>query len=392
MLKEKLDQAVAILNEQQIDAWLIFVRETSAPPDPIMDLIVGASVVWPAAFLVSRNGTKAAFVGAIDAAGVQMRTPFPVESYKTTIKDPLLRLLQQLDPRTIAVNYSRDDVMADGLTHGLYLMLCDYLQGTPYSQRLVSSEKIIASLRGRKSKGELQAIRESIAETLEIFTKVTDHLRPGLSEQDVAEVVNQELRRKGLTPAWGADHCPSVFTGPDTAGTHAGPTARKIEPGHIINMDFGVSKNGYVADLQRTWYILRPGEKQAPAHVQRGFDVIHQAIEKAAATLKPGVAGWVVDAAARDHIVQAGYEEYPHALGHQVGRSAHDGGGLLSPRWDRYKNLSFLPIEQGQVYTIEPRLTVAGHGVVTVEEMVVVTSDGCEFLSTPQCELMCVGG
>lgn len=157
-----------------------------------------------------------------------------------------------------------------------------------------------------------------------------------------------------------------------------------------MNTDFGVRYEGYVSDLQRTWYFLRPGESEAPAEVQRGFATIYGAIQAAAAALKPGVEGWTIDKVARQYIVDAGYEEFPHALGHQVGRSAHDGAGLLCPIWDRYKNLPFLKVEAGQVYTLEPRLTVPGHGVVTIEEMVVVNDKGCEFLSSPQTELLVV--
>lgn len=390
MYKEKMSQAVQILQEQNVDLWLTFVRESSAVPDPVMDLLVGAGVVWPAAFLISRKGQTVALVGAIDANGLIGHIPFEVQSYKTTIRDSLLEFLQQNDPATIAINYSTNDVMADGLTHGMYLSLCEYLQNTPWLSRLQTSEKIVAALRGRKSATEIARLREAIRETLAIFAKVTNFLKPGLSEQDVAAFVMEQVNARGLTTAWSPDHCPAVYTGPDTAGTHAGPTTRKIERGHILNMDFGVRKDGYVADLQRTWYVLRDGEKQAPAAVQRGFDTIHQAVHKAAAAVRPGVEGWTVDAVARGIIVQAGYEEYPHALGHQVGRSAHDGAGLLSPKWERYKNLPYLKIEKDQIYTIEPRLTVAGHGVVTIEEMIVVTETGCEFLSEPQMELVCI--
>jgi Xaa-Pro aminopeptidase len=389
--KEKMSQAVQILQEQNVDLWLTFVRESSAVPDPVMDLLVGAGVVWPAAFLITRTGQAIALVGSIDANGLIGHIPFEVKSYKTTIRDSLLEFLQQTDPASIAVNFSTNDVMADGLTHGMYLTLCEYLQDTPWLARLHTSEKIVAALRGRKSATEIARLKAAIHETLDIFSKVSKYLKPGLSEQDVAAFVNAQVAEKGLTTAWSPDHCPAVYTGPDTAGTHAGPTARKIERGHILNMDFGVRKGGYVADLQRTWYVLAEGEKQAPAAVQHGFDTIREAVHKAAAAVKPGVEGWVVDAVARDIIVKAGYEEYPHALGHQVGRSAHDGAGLLSPRWERYKNLPYLKIEKDQIYTIEPRLTVAGHGVVTIEEMIVVTEKGCEFLSDPQMELICIG-
>jgi Xaa-Pro aminopeptidase len=111
---------------------------------------------------------------------------------------------------------------------------------------------------------------------------------------------------------------------------------------------------------------------------------------KSAAALKPGVEGWMIDQVARDYIVSQGYEEYPHALGHQVGRSAHDGSALLCPRWERYKNLPFLPVEAGQVYTLEPRLNVKGAGIATIEEIVVVHESGCKFLSEPQKELITI--
>ena len=95
----------------------------------------------------------------------------------------------------------------------------------------------------------------------------------------------------------------------------------------------------------------------------------------------------VADAIARGYITDRGYEEFPHALGHQVGRHAHDGAELLCPVWERYGNLPYLAIEENQVYTLEPRITVAGYGVVTMEEIIVVRPGGGEFLSHPQREL-----
>ena len=84
------------------------------------------------------------------------------------------------------------------------------------------------------------------------------------------------------------------------------------------------------------------------------------------------------------------YEEFPHGLGHQVGRFAHDGTALLGPGWEKYSEKPFESIEKGMVFTLEPRLTVPGRGVVTVEEMVLVGNDGAEYLSTPQEELLLI--
>ena len=106
-----------------------------------------------------------------------------------------------------------------------------------------------------------------------------------------------------------------------------------------------------------------------------------ESIRLAFSALKPGVRGLDIDTIARGHIVSQGYDEYPHALGHQVGRYAHDGGALLAPAWERYGNLPFMPLEKDQVFTIEPRIYVKDFGVATVEEMVVITAGGAEYLS-----------
>jgi Xaa-Pro aminopeptidase len=93
----------------------------------------------------------------------------------------------------------------------------------------------------------------------------------------------------------------------------------------------------------------------------------------------------------RKYITDKGFPEFPHATGHQVGRSAHDGAATLAPEWERYGEIPFMKIEEGQVYTIEPRIPVEGHGVATSEEIIVVTKDGGKFLSHPQTELFYIG-
>ncbi|MBN2103667.1 aminopeptidase P family protein [bacterium] len=387
MINEKLNQAVRILKEKKVDLWLNFVRETSSSPDPVLDLILGTHVVWSSAFCLTRQGEKIALVGSLDVQNVKDHADYEVVGYVDSIKPSLLKLLDRLNPKRIAINYSTNDVTADGLSHGMYLILMEYLKETDFADRLESSEMIISALRGRKSKTEIEYIQGAIRETLLIFNAVTAVVRPGMTEFEVADFIKNQMKDKGLEPAWDPDQCPAVFTGPDSAGAHAMPTGRKIEPGHIMNIDFGVRYKDYVSDLQRTWYFMREGEIAPPEAVQRGFQVIRDSIKKAADCMKPGVEGRKVDEVARKHITDAGYTEYPHALGHQVGRKAHDGSTLLCPQWERYGKLPFSKVEAGQVFTLEPRLTVPGHGVATIEEIVVVNNDGCEFLSDPQEEL-----
>jgi Xaa-Pro aminopeptidase len=157
-----------------------------------------------------------------------------------------------------------------------------------------------------------------------------------------------------------------------------------------MNMDFGVKVNGYCSDMQRTFYIRNEGETEVPADVQKGFDTIVESIQKAKEAIKPGVQGREIDRIARDTIVNNGYEEFPHGLGHQVGRFAHDGTALLGPGWEKYAQKPFQPLEPGMVFTIEPRLKIENRGIATIEEMVVVTEEGAEYLSKPQKEIILI--
>jgi Xaa-Pro aminopeptidase len=186
-----------------------------------------------------------------------------------------------------------------------------------------------------------------------------------------------------LDYAWDKANNPIVNTGPNSQPGHTPPSARQVERGHIVHMDFGVKQDEYCADIQRVWYLRREDETRPPQAVQRAFDAVVKTIEAGARFLKPGVLGWQVDQHAREVITRAGYPEYQHAFGHQLGRTAHDGSTLLGPRWERYGDTPFGVVEAGQVFTLELGV-MTDCGFVGVEEDVIVTAAGCEFLEEPQ--------
>ncbi len=389
MIKEKISQAISILNEEDVDMWMIFGRESGTIPDPAADLVVGVHYTWHSAFMIFKDGDTVAIVGSLDAAELEKKGYYKrIIPYVGGIKEKLIEVLNEKNPSKIAVNYSEDDIMADGLTHGMYLYLKKILSDTPYFERFVKSEKIVSKLRGRKSPTEIERIKHAISETEKIFDEVTKFLKPGITERDVWEFVLDIVDKKGYETAWEREMCPSVFTGEPTEGeAHTGPTHKKVEKGDVLNIDFGLKINGYCSDLQRTWYILRDDEEDAPKIVKKGFKAVVDAIELAAKAIRPGMCGWEVDKIARDHIVSQGFDEFPHGLGHQVGRSPHDGATLLCPRWERYGNLPYLKIEEGQVFTLEPRVRIKGYGTATVEDIIVVTKNGGKFLSSFQRKL-----
>jgi Xaa-Pro aminopeptidase len=154
-------------------------------------------------------------------------------------------------------------------------------------------------------------------------------------------------------------------------------------------MDLGVRRDGFCSDLQRMWYVLRPGETTPPGDVQRAFNTVVEAIRAGAAALRPGRPGFEVDAAGRRVVVEAGYPEFKHSLGHGLGRAVHDGGTGLGPRWPCYGRTTERAVEAGNVFTLELGVMTAA-GFVGVEEDVLVTPEGCTFLSSFQQELFLV--
>jgi Xaa-Pro aminopeptidase len=391
LIQEKIIQAIRILNELHIDCWITFTRESAVNGDPTLPFLVPADLTWHSALIITKGGDTCAIVGEYDKKMVEDTGAYKkVVGYIEGIKKPLTDYLTSLNPATIAVNYSIDSEIADGLTHGMYLTLLDILTGIRYQDRLVSAEKVISALRQRKTLSEFRHIKEAIRETEKIFVRVARYIQAGMSEEQVAQFMRNEVKKAGLELAWDPHVCPAVFSGPDTAGAHYNPTKRKVKPGHILNMDFGVKVNQYCSDLQRTFYVLKSGEKKAPPEVQKGFDTIVESIERSRLAMKPGVQGIAIDAICRQVLKDHGYDEFPHALGHQVGRHAHDGTAILGPAWEKYAQKPFLPLEEGMVFTLEPRLTVERYGVATIENMVVVTASGAEYLSTPQKKLLLI--
>jgi len=386
LVQEKLEQAVGILREQDVDLWLTFVRETMLTKDPCLDLIAGTYSAWTGAFIVSATGERVAIVGRFDAPAVEHTGGYEVIGYDESIKPALRETVERLAPRSIALNYSQSDPAADGLTHGLWLELQETFGQTAFADRFVSSAPIVNALRGRKSPVEVERIRDAARETEEIFDIVTDALAPGLSELEIADVVHGEVARRGLGYAWGRDHCPAVNAGPEKEVGHAPPGDLSTRRGELLHIDFGVTRAEYTSDLQRVWYFLDEGEAAPPADVLHAWDALWASMDAGAAALRPGVAGWEIDAAARSTLVAAGYPEPMHALGHQLGRSAHDGGTTLAPRWDRYGSSPLGLVEEGNVFTLEYGTAVPARGYIGLEEDVLVTADGIEWLSSPQRE------
>lgn len=389
LVQEKVQQAIGILQEMDVDMWLTFIRETRTGSDPILPLIYGLDLTWQSALILTKSGERIAIVGRLEAEATRRIGAYDtILQYDQSIQPTLINVLERLNPNRIAINYSTNDVHADGLTYGMYQLLCKYLEGTPYLSKLETAEKLHSALRGRKTPKEIQFIRNAIRTTSTIFQRTFKSIKIGMTEKEVSDFMHSQLKEFGLQPAWELINCPTVNTGPDSPIGHVGPTDLKISPGHILHFDFGVLQDDYCSDIQRVVYFLRPDEKVPPPEVQHGFDTVREAVQRALEAMKPGVTGKSIDHIARQTVISAGYPEYPYGTGHQVGRVVHDGAAMLGPEWERYGDTPNYLLEAGQVYTIEPGLAVPGYGYIGIEEDVLVTPGGAEYLGDPQMELI----
>ncbi len=393
LINEKVTQAIEILKEKELDLWLTFVRETSGVRDPMLNFILGpGDLTWESALIFTRSGERIAIIGRLEKEAVERLDVYDtLLPYDTAVSGILRETLARLNPRQIAVNFSPNNVHADGLTHAMYLKLQEYLTGTPYADKLVSAEGIISALRGRKTASEVAKIKRAVEITGEIFQKTFEFIRVGMTEKEIGAEMHRLIGEKGVGFAWPMESNPAVNSGPDSPVGHSGPTDIQLKPGHLLHFDFGVKYEEYCSDIQRMVYILRPGETDVPPEVKRGFETIRNAIENCRATLKPGVMGKDADAAARKTVLDAGYPEYMYGTGHQLGRVAHDGGAMLGPEWEKYGDSPRQRVEAGNVYTIEPGLAVPGYGYIGLEEDVLVTEAGTEYLGAPQEKLILIG-
>ncbi len=394
VLRERVERLLPrALEAHGIDLWLVFTREEAA--DPLAGDLGGGDAVARMALLFHRAEQglrKTAIAASYDIAPLRQSGIYDeVLSYKSEgIKPHLKKFVGDIDPQRIAINVSRDMPIADGLTAGMR----DYLEealGEQLASRLVSSEPLVASFRGRRLPSEVQVLREAARHTDTLIRDALSRavITPGVtSERDVGTYLRARTAMLGATVPF-----ISVVAGPSRG--HSEPSSRVIERGDLVRIDFGITLRGYSTDLQRTAYVLRLGEKAAPSQIARMWNIARKAADRQIAAMKPGASGTEIDAIARRAMQEAGFKGPPHGTGHAIGFAVHDVGPLLGPDWpERYGTTVFLKMEEGQTFAVEPILYAPYEDVgkihIGLEEDVVITSRGAEMLHQPQASLILI--
>ena len=385
IVKEKIDQATKLLAQLSLDCWIIFVRETPMMSDPTLPMVIGIDVVWQSFFIYTRQGGAFALVGNFDAEDFRRSGRFTeVIAYTKGVSQDFRKLLNRIDPMQIAVNFSTNNVAADGLSHGMYLLLQDYLKKTPYTDKIVSAEELVSKLRSRKLPSELDLLKKAATLADDVWKNAVKKIGPGMSERAVADVLDGLIKKTGCVPSF-----PTIVNaGAKTKPGHSDPTDAVLEPGDLLHVDFGVQYKNYCSDIQRLLYVKRPKEKSPPKELLKAFETVNNIITETATLSKPGVKGYRIDKRAREMLKQAGYPEYQHALGHQLGRDVHDGGAIIGPKWERYGITPVMPLELNNAFTLELEINLPSIGCVGLEEDIYVSESGGRFLGTRQMELV----
>ena len=232
---------------------------------------------------------------------------------------------------------------------------------------LVSTTGHVEALRAVKEPSELDALRRAAAISDQVYTELAQQPFVGRTEKELAWWLEQAWHGAG---ADGPSFAAIVAFGENGARPHAKLRGEPIPPDTLVVVDAGCSVDGYASDCTRTFFTGEP-----EGRLRELYDLCLQAQLDGLAAVRPGATGPEVDAASRIAIGEAGMAElYGHGLGHGVGLEVHELPNLR-PESDAV-------LEPGNVVTIEPGLYLAGDVGVRIEDMVVVTVDGCERLTT----------
>jgi Xaa-Pro aminopeptidase len=264
---------------------------------------------------------------------------------------------------------SRVAFEADALTYANY----EFLRGG--GAELVARRGVVESLRVVKEPAELDAIRRAAEVTNRAYELLVEERFAGRTERELVWRMTQLLHECGADDvAFAVD----IAAGPTAASPHGEPGDRVVQDGDLVLVDAGAKLGGYCSDCTRTFAVGEVSES-----LRQIYELVRRAEQAGLDAVRAGRSGRDVDAAARAPIGDAGYgDNFGHGLGHGVGLLVHEAPALRPESEDA--------LAAGNVVTVEPGIYLSGVAGVRIEDLVVVTEDGCEVLTSFPKELTTV--
>ena len=250
-------------------------------------------------------------------------------------------------------NFSKEDISK--------LSLAVFLQNTPdlsFKKRLIKSEK------------ELEIIKKAVKKGAKAFSEFAKVIENGIDEYELSFRFKEKLTKRAKRDL---SFEPIVAINENAAKPHAVVSSKKLKNGDLLLLDAGLKYKRYCSDRTRTVYIgkdISMGKKQKfPRHIQKVYDVVLKAQEKAIKSVKIGMKACELDKIARDVIIDAGYGKYfVHSLGHGVGLDIHE--------WPFINSRNELRLKEGMVFTIEPGIYLPGEFGIRIEDMITINYNG----------------
>ena len=230
----------------------------------------------------------------------------------------------------------------------------------------INTSLAVDVVRGIKDEEEQEKMRAASRINDLAMAELKKLVHSGVTEREIADQLLEIYQNLG---ADGFSFTPLIAFGPNAADPHHGPDDTVLKEGDVVLFDVGCIKDGYCADMTRSFYFGSVSDSHREIH-----EIVRAANEAAIAKVKPGIPLKELDAAARDLITAKGYgPQFNHRLGHFIGLAVHDFGDVSA------KNETVAV--PGMIFSIEPGIYLVGDTGVRIEDLVLVTEDGCEVLN-----------
>ena len=249
------------------------------------------------------------------------------------------------------------------LTHAWFLRLEKMLPGVTWTD----ASEGIRRARLVKEPGEVERLRRAAEIGSEVAREIPSMLRTGMTELELAAEMEHRMNVHGAS---GRSFATIVAFGPHGAEPHYEPGPTKLVPGQSIVCDFGAIHRRYICDITRSFRFGPRDEEMKAVH-----DTVEAAQKAALDAIRPGAPARDVHLAAANVIDASPWKgRLTHGVGHSIGLAVHDGWGYGSKAEDH--------LEEGMAFTVEPGIYLPGKGGVRIEDDIIVTKNGFEFLTT----------
>ena len=232
---------------------------------------------------------------------------------------------------------------------------------TALDAEYVNGAHTLAPIRRVKDEGELENLRRAGAIADAVMEDITKYVAPGRTEREIQETLARLFAKHGCETL---SFPPIVASGPNASMPHYQDNARTLRDGDFVVIDMGCRYNGYCSDITRTFCLGEP-----TGEMKRAYDTVLEAQKAGEDAVRKGASGQDVDRAGRRVITDAGYGEYfLNRLGHGVGIAVHEDPYIIEG--------NNVPLEPGNVFSVEPGIYIAGKFGIRIENLVAVKPDG----------------